>query len=138
MTTKVGGTRTCLYATVEDYALWLSVETHVFETLLLGHAECERTIKNTKIGICIGFIISQYFMWTSFTFLTIMIGLLLLLLGQVSKYIQKEYSQALREELARELWMMKSVLRRVTNENIETVEVHSSPWVNTRYLLLKK
>jgi hypothetical protein len=132
--------RSDIFVVPEDYILWQSVEKKVFDAALSGHAFYELRIRNTKIAILLGNLILNALFWNMLTFFSILIlnGVIIYALRYVDSGFREIYRQKLESYLKDELALMRDILKRANLGKIDAVEVNSSPWINTRYLLRKK
>jgi DNA-directed RNA polymerase subunit E'/Rpb7 len=121
----------------EDYKLWQSVEKQFFDCALVGHARYKKRIQDGVIGIGLGIVISIYLLWDSLSFMRILVmaGFVYFVVKKAMAFFKRFSGEVMEETLHQELKIMRAVLTRARLGHIDAVEVHTSPWVNTRYLL---
>ena len=129
-----------IFVVSEDYILWQGVEKKVFDSALSGHAFYEQRNRNTKIAIILGSLILIAVFWNMLNLFSVLIlsGVVFYTLRFVDSCFRGIYRDQLEDFLKEELILMRDILKRANLEKIDVVEVNSSPWINTRYLLRKK
>ncbi len=129
-----------IFVPAKDYLSWQTVEEHVFRHALASHASYAKSVIATRLGLIIAFCLMVSTLWALHYFV---VGIALFVVAfklykNIEPLIRNLYRQELEDFLKDELALMREILRSTNNLNIEAVDVHSSPWVNARYLLRKQ